>query len=165
MGNNNLIFSKVGVVVNVLVMLITFAFPMYKSIFHFLNYSDLLGLGPNTFGHPKNYSEVMFNACISIVSLIVLIGLVRYSKTSWIALNILGLFEILMLILQEIELVSKYIGYFEIKYLFYVIFLAWVLYFFSRKEIKRFYGIDQNYWITFFCGVAVLFTLWFFSYS
>lgn len=117
---------------------------------------------PNVFGYPKSLLEISFNFSFALLSVVILISLFRISKIGWYLASSTVLFCLLMLFLLEISLWSTYIGYFNWKYMAYILVLGWFLYFLHTTKVKVIFGVTKTYWLGHSIFIIILFLAWFF---
>ena len=142
-------------------LLLVFGKSIYDSFYQMVFYGRLHGYKSNVFGYPASFLEVSFNFSIAILSIVTLIYLFRFSKLSWYFASSIMFFFLLMIFLQEVNLLSIYVGYFNWEYMIYFFALGWFLYFLNLTKVKVVYRISKTYWLYQGVFVVVLFLLWF----
>ncbi len=158
----NRLFTKDGLKFNLVLLLLVFGSPIYDSVYQMFFFRALHGYEPNVFGYPKSLLEISFNFSFVLLSMVILIGLFRVSKVSWYLASGTALFCLLMLLMLEISLLSTYIGYFNWKYMAYILVLGWFLYFLHSAKVKVIFGVTKTYWLVHSVYITLLFILWFF---
>ena len=155
-------FTKRVLYFKVIAVIAIFIVPIYWSLYHFINFKRTLGIDGNVFGYPKQLSEVGFSAFVSVSTLLVAYALIRLLKVGWHSANILGFFGLLMILLEEVHLLSNYIGYFNWIYAIYFLIILFFIIYINNKRIKSLFKIKSEKRFLHILIVLTLVLMWFF---
>lgn len=150
---------------NLILLLLVFLQPICKAIYQLFFYGQLNGYEPNEFGYPKSLTEIWYNFIFVLLSLSVVVSLFRNSKLGWYLATSIISYLMIMLFLEEISLLSTFVGYFNWLFMVYFFLLGWILYLLYSSEIKSKFGVLENYWLSQGIFIVILFLFWFITRS